>query len=111
MLDEQAAGFEPVTSARDMWFGHDVVPHPHETLITNTRKSALDFHAAQTTRLSRRSGTRDQKSFSIPKSGEIGTFAWIDRCLDTYYKTLTRIKYQKFRDDQLPYCGKFKPQP
>ena len=53
---------------------------PHDTHITNTRESALEFLTAQTTRLPRRLGTRGHGSFSIPESGEVDTFAWKERC-------------------------------
>ena len=50
--------------------------------ITNARVSAIDFHIDKTTRLFLRSETLGKKSFSIPKSGEIETLAWMERCWD-----------------------------
>ena len=70
--------------------------------MTNTRVSALDFHTAKTTRLSLRLGTLGQKSFSIPKSGEIETLASMERCLGNSKKTLKNIPCQKFRGAQFP---------
>ena len=48
--------------------------------MTSTRVSKLDFRTARTTRLSLRLETLGQKSSSIPKSGEIETFPWMERC-------------------------------
>ena len=85
----------------------------HDTHITNTRESALDFLTAETTRLPRRLETRGQEGFSISKSGEIETSAWVQHCWDESLETLEKshVRDPTWLSFPILKIWKLKPQP